>query len=51
MRAGHWKTTGPAARHPEELHNIIVEGRGLRFQNLFIERIENNAKIKNFRNL
>lgn len=51
IRAGHWKTTRPAARRPEELHNIMVEGRALRFQNSSIEQIENNAKIKTFRNL
>ncbi|KAL4132882.1 hypothetical protein QTP88_009959 [Uroleucon formosanum] len=57
IRGRRWKMVGHALRHPEELHNIILEGMiegkktAGRPRNSYIGQIKINAKVKTFKEL
>jgi len=56
IRGRRWKMVGHALRHPEELHNIILEGmiKGKKLQDVpgtNTGQIKCDAKVKTFKEL
>jgi hypothetical protein len=53
VRKLSWKIVKDVPRHPEKLHNIIIEvKRTAGFsRNSYIDQIKNNAKAKTFKEL